>query len=403
MPRLPVPLLSALALVLLAAAPADAFPGANGVIVFEAGGLNTIAADGTGLAPIPGTFGVFAPVVSPDGKRVAATTSGGIATLDITGAAAAVLPFTGAAPTWSPDGTRIAYGTGGDIWTAAADGSGAPVQLTSGPETDGVPSWSATGRIAFWSNRGGASQIWSMAADGTDVRQVSAVDDVEQQRPAWSPDGSKLAFATDNGQISDVYVSDVTVAPSVANDKRITINGSSAFYNGSPSWSPDGTRIAFESNRTGGPQVWTTAAPGGGDDKQVTTDGGMRPDWQAIPRPPAPVVPAAPVAPVGVPTPASRPALKVSSIAQLPPTKACVSRRRFSIRLRVPRDAGVREAIVRVNGKRVAARTGARLRSTVDLRSLPKGRFAVEVTLRLTDGTSVKETRRYRTCAAKRR
>ena len=69
----------------------------------------------------------------------------------------------------------------------------------------------------------------------------------------------------------------------------------------------------------------------------------------------------------------------------------------------MPRDAGVREAIVRVNGKRVASRKGARLRSTVDLRALPKGRFAVEVTLKLTDGTSVKETRRYRTCVPRRR
>ena len=402
MPRLHVPFLLALAVALVAAAPAAAFPGGNGVIVFEAGGLSTIAADGSGLTPIPGTTGLFAPSVSPDGKRITATTSGGLATLDLTGAALAVLPFAGAAPSWSPDGTRVVYGNAGDLFTAAADGSGTALQLTSGPESDRVPAWSSTNRIAFWSNRGGTSQIWSMAADGTDVRQISAIDDVESQRPSWSPDGSKIAFATDDGQISDVYVSDATVAPSLANDKRITINGSSAFYNGSPSWSPDGTRIAFESNRTGGPQIWTTAAPGGGDDRQVTTAGGQRPDWQPIPLPP--VVPAAP-APVAAPVvpAAPRPKLKVSTVAQLPSTKACVSRRRFAIRLRVPRDAAVREAIVRVNGKRVASRTGARLRSTVDLRALPKGRFAVEVTLKLTDGTSVKETRRYRTCAPKRR
>ena len=56
-----------------------------------------------------------------------------------------------------------------------------------------------------------------------------------------------------------------------------------------------------------------------------------------------------------------------------------------------------------VNGKRAAVRRGARLRSTVDLRSLPKGRFRVEVVLKLADGRKVKDNRRYRTCAPKRR
>ena len=55
-----------------------------------------------------------------------------------------------------------------------------------------------------------------------------------------------------------------------------------------------------------------------------------------------------------------------------------------------------------VNGKRVAVRSGARLRSVVDLRSLPKGRFRVEVRLRLADGKTLRETRRYRTCAERR-
>lgn len=391
---------------LLAAGSAAAFPGANGVLVFEgSGGLTTVAADGQGLAAIPGTLGLFAASVSPDGRRLAATSSGGLAALDITGANAGLAVTPGAAPAWSPDGTRLAYGRSGDIWVAAADGSGTPLQLTSSPDNDRVPAWSSTGRIAFVSNRGGNTQVWSMASDGSDVRQVSAVGQVEAQRPAWSPDGTRLAFATDDGSISDVYVSDTRVAPGVANDKRITVNGSSAFYNGSPSWSPDGTRIAFESNRTGGPEVWTTAAPGGGDDRRVTTSGGMRPDWQAIPLPPAaPVAPvvSTPPAPTAL-TPTPRPALKVSTVAQLPSARACVSRRSFAIRLRVPRDAGVREAVVRVNGRRLAVRSGARLRSTVDLRALPKGRFSVEVTLRLADGTSVKETRRYRTCAPKRR
>ena len=87
----------------------------------------------------------------------------------------------------------------------------------------------------------------------------------------------------------------------------------------------------------------------------------------------------------------------------LPSTKKCVSRRKFSIRLKVPRGSSVVEATVRVNGKRAAVRRGARLRSTVDLRNLPKGRFRVEVVLKLADGRSVKDVRRYFTCTAKKK
>jgi hypothetical protein len=80
-----------------------------------------------------------------------------------------------------------------------------------------------------------------------------------------------------------------------------------------------------------------------------------------------------------------------------------VSRRNFRIRLRVPRGATVTEAQVIVNRRRVAVRRGARLRSTVDLRSLPRGRFTVRIRLRLADGREVSGIRRYLTCTAKRR
>ena len=92
-----------------------------------------------------------------------------------------------------------------------------------------------------------------------------------------------------------------------------------------------------------------------------------------------------------------------TQLVKLPSTKKCVSRRKFSIRLRVPTRSKVVEAVVKVNGKRVAVRRGNRLRSTVDLRSLPKGRFRVQVVLKLADGRKIRDTRRYRTCTPKRR
>lgn len=117
--------------------------------------------------------------------------------------------------------------------------------------------------------------------------------------------------------------------------------------------------------------------------------------------PPVPVqVAASPVTVSPVARPTVLPAL--TSVVSLPSTRRCVSRRRFSIRLRVPRGSAVVSVTVRVNGRSVAVRRGARLRSTVNLRSLPKGRFRVEIRLTLADGRIVSGTRRYRTCTPKR-
>jgi hypothetical protein len=96
------------------------------------------------------------------------------------------------------------------------------------------------------------------------------------------------------------------------------------------------------------------------------------------------------------------PALRIEQAVAFPSTRRCASRRSFRIRLRVSAGATVTEAQVLVNGRSAAVRRGARLRSTVDLRSLPKGRFTVEIRLKLADGRTVTGKRRYRTCAPKR-
>jgi hypothetical protein len=145
-------------------------------------------------------------------------------------------------------------------------------------------------------------------------------------------------------------------------------------------------------------------APGGGDG-----DGGG-----GTPPATTPSTPATPAAPVrGSGTTPARPAVPapraLSAAAVLaqsvtfPPTRSCASRRNFGIRLRVPKGSTVVQATVKVNGRTVAVRKGRRLRSTVDLRRLPKGRFTVAITLKLTDGRTVRGERRYKTCAAKAR
>lgn len=87
-----------------------------------------------------------------------------------------------------------------------------------------------------------------------------------------------------------------------------------------------------------------------------------------------------------------------------PTSRKCISRRRFEIRLRAPKGQRLGGARVTVAGKRVKVRKrGQRLVATVDLRRLRKSRFTVKIVAFTTQGRRVTETRKYRTCAKKRR
>lgn len=82
---------------------------------------------------------------------------------------------------------------------------------------------------------------------------------------------------------------------------------------------------------------------------------------------------------------------------------ACVSRRAFQIRLRVPAGDSIRSAVVTVRGKPVRVRRGSRLTAPVDLRGAPEGPVTVRIRVRTTDGRVLTGTRRYITCTSERR
>lgn len=104
--------------------------------------------------------------------------------------------------TWSPDGTRIAFNanpTGGpsDIYVTTFPVTGVPIRVTGDPGNDHRPSWSPDGsRIAFDTFLDGEVDIWSVAADGSDLRNLSRTVGASEGLPpgggAWGPDGRIL-------------------------------------------------------------------------------------------------------------------------------------------------------------------------------------------------------------------
>lgn len=166
------------------------------------------------------------------------------------------------------------------------------------------------------------------------------------------------------------------------------INGSGTHYTGTHIWF-----TASCGDRPGGESTWdvTSTDPANFQMRFCTAEPGTGPPDAADPchtltrtRPPS----APPTA---------------GQVIRLPTTKKCVSRRKFRIRIRKPKGIPIATATVSLNGRRLRVYRRPRLRSTIDLRGLPRGTFTVRIVVTTVTGRRLIGTRRYRTCAKKRR
>ena len=146
----------------------------------------------------------------------------------------------------------------GDIYGMNPNGTGV-VPLAAAAGLDEQPAWSPDGsKIAFASARnavgGNTLDIYVMDANGLNVRRLTtaAGDDTA---PAWSPDGNKIAFQSKRDGNLEIYVMNAD-GP---NQTRLTKNGN---IDQTPAWSPDGNKIAFASDRMIGLNVWVMNANG---------------------------------------------------------------------------------------------------------------------------------------------
>ena len=184
---------------------------------------------------------------------------------------------------WSADGSRIALvrasgqglSHGGEIWRVNVDGSD-PVQLTNNDNGDYGPAWSPDGnRIAFVSDRADPnanqvghapiSDLYVMDADGNGVTRLtesSGCGGNGVESPSWSPDGARIAFSMPHLEGTECWFDLFTMA---ADGTDITQLTESPGREGTSDWSPDGTRIAFDRYGDGSTDVFVVNADGTGE------------------------------------------------------------------------------------------------------------------------------------------
>ena len=129
-------------------------------------------------------------------------------------------------------------------------GKDEPINLTNNPSQDNCPAVSPDGkRIAFLSDRSGIQNIFLMEKNGNNVIQITK-SDVVIQHPSWSPDGKTIFYVKDYQTRTEVWVMNADGS----NPKRLTVNQSRDVR---PFLSPDGSRVLFMSNRNGRFEAYT--------------------------------------------------------------------------------------------------------------------------------------------------
>jgi Tol biopolymer transport system component/serine/threonine protein kinase len=148
-----------------------------------------------------------------------------------------------AQPDSSPDGRLLSFNSLGrqeDIYVSSSDGS-EPQQLTNDPFEDRAPRWAPQGdRIAFYSNRTGKYEIWTINRDGSGQQQLTHSPGAHY--PVWSPDGRQMAYSTHSP--NGAFIFDTTKPwPSQQPRALPAIPDKTQTFE-IWSWSPDGRQLA---------------------------------------------------------------------------------------------------------------------------------------------------------------
>jgi Tol biopolymer transport system component len=239
----------------------------------------------------------IAPVLSPDGKRVAFLSELDFIDIELWLADAETgeiirrlqkgtifdphfgsLRYISSAGTWSPDSERFAFSalrSGRDVLVILDVESARRIEEIGIPGIDEImnPAWSPDGRtIAFTGLAGGMPDLYSFDIA---TRQTTKLTDdfYAELHPAWSPDGRHIAFSTDRGPGTNI--ADLTYGPyrlgvmEVASRQITLLGGMGGRKNVNPVWAPDGESLYFVSNRGGISNIYRVGLAEG-DLSQIT-------------------------------------------------------------------------------------------------------------------------------------
>jgi Tol biopolymer transport system component len=307
----------------------------------EGGGIFLMGATGESVRRLT-DFG-FNPAWSPDGTEIACATEGVVnprirrqrrseifRVSVATGKRRLLYGRDAVQPSWSPHGYRVAFWstTRGQrvVWTVPASG-GAASPVTNGASLDWDPVWSPDGRFLYFaSDRSGVMNLWRVPIEERSGKLAGEPEPVTSSSQASmmlsiSPDGRRIAFASDDsravlekvdldpvsaaagGAATILHTSRKIAACDASRDGRWIVLGTAnpredlllvhpngtvlrqltrdGFKNREPRLSPDGTHIAFYSNRGGGYDLWTIRTDGSQLELAAAIPGGLvaHPVW----------------------------------------------------------------------------------------------------------------------------
>ncbi len=287
--------------ILVGATPAEAVvPGANGRIVYEAGGdIFTVNPDGSVPLNLTNSEArdVF-PAWSPDASKITFSSdraeegNADIYVMNADGSGVKRLtdaPGEDRGTSWTSDSKRIVFHSSRDrdashsfdIFTMNPGGTDQTKILENGSAAY-VCGDSKTGTIAFNSsgnlvgnNPAGDFEIFTMKIDGSNIRQVTD-NSVLDSGPKWSPDCSTISYNTLDTTSLDIH----RINADGTGDVNLT--NAPGVFDAFSAFSPDGTRVVFSSNRDGNFELYTMSAVDGSNVTRLTSTEAtaeFRADW----------------------------------------------------------------------------------------------------------------------------